>query len=163
MKRLLLSALLLAFAVPSMAAEIYLGSTKLSHGRDVDTLVIRSCANAPNDGNEWDRDGRGDREWDRDGRREGRRRNDGRLEAFRFEVTRARAQVDRVDVVFGNGRHQSFYPRDRSFLRDESSNWFQLPGRNERCIRSITVYGQTETRGVRSLLKKARVHFYGME
>lgn len=158
MKRLLLPALLLAFAVPSFAREVFLGSTKLSHGRDADTLVIRSCANAREDERrDWDRD------WDRDRRGEGPRRNDGRLEAFRFEVTKARAQVDRVDVVFGNGRHQSFYPRDRSFVRNESSNWFQLPGRNERCIRSITVYGQTETRGIRSLFKKARVNFYGWE
>lgn len=159
MKRLAVTALLLAFAVPSFAGEMYLGSTKLSHGGDVDTLLIRSCANARADEQQWDRD---EHEWDHDDGRNV-RRNDGRLEAFRFEVTRARAQVDRIDVMFGNGRHQSFYPRNRSFLRDESSNWFQLPGRNERCIRAITVYGQTEIRGIKSLLKKARIHFYGWE
>ena len=75
MKRLLVPALLLAFAVPSFAREVLLGTTKLSHGGDVDTLIVRSCAN------------------DNDpGRNPGRRpNNNGRLEAFRFVVTKARA------------------------------------------------------------------------
>lgn len=144
MMKMVLPALLIAFALPTFAEarEVNLGTVKLSHGNDVDTLTVRSCAT----GN--DRPGRGNR--------------DGRLQAFRFVVTRERADIDRVDAIYGNGRRESFYPRGRSFRKNDSSNWFDLGGR-DRCIRSLTVYGNTDTHSVGSLFKKARVTFYGLE
>ncbi len=145
MKKILLAALVLTFALPAFARDIYLGTTKLSYGRtDVDTLVIQSCLNERRD----DRDRRDRRRDDR---------NDGRIRAFRFVVTNARADVNRIDVEYGNGMRDSFYV-GREFGKQQSSPYYDLRG-GARCVRTITVYGKTD----KDIFKKSRLTFYGLE
>ncbi len=144
--------MILAFAGPAMPREVLLGSNKLSFGfEDRDVLTITSCRD-----DRFDRD-RDDRRDDRGRRRDDRRRDDGRIRAFRFVVSKARADVNRIDVEYGNGRRDAFYI-NQEFRKGESSRYYDLRG-GARCIRTITVYGKTD----RNIFKKARLTFYGLE
>ncbi|HEX4924610.1 MAG TPA: DUF2541 family protein [Bdellovibrionales bacterium] len=66
-----------------------------------------------------------------------------RLSHLRFQVLNAEADIERLHVQFGNGQFQTINIR-RSFRPGQSSGWINLRGGNDRCIRSITVDGDTD-------------------
>lgn len=76
------------------------------------------------------------------------------LTKFKIKVKQDEARIDYLAVQFGNGQTQQINVR-QNFAPGSESNWKDLDGQ-QRCIRSITVFGQSAQGGGRS-----KVEFWG--
>ena len=68
----------------------------------------------------------------------------GRIDAIRFQVLNAGADIDSIMVQFGNGQWQNFNFGHRNFRPGQSSQWLNLRGQNDRCVRRVIVTGDTD-------------------
>lgn len=66
-----------------------------------------------------------------------------RLSHIRFQVLNAEADIERIYVQFANGRYQTINV-NRSFRPGAASGWISLRGSYDRCVRSITIDGDTD-------------------
>lgn len=67
----------------------------------------------------------------------------GRVDSIRFQVLGAAADINSLQVQFGNGQWETINPQRRHFRPGQTSQWFNLRG-NDRCVRRIIVDGDTD-------------------
>lgn len=120
---------LVSFSGGAWAEQVGLGSTTLTNRPDVDVIGVHSCATGK-----------------------------GRFLRFRLQVNRNNAEINDIDIQYGNGSWDTYIPVRRFFRRGTTSRWIDLIG-GRRCIKRIVVKGDTEGPRRRPL---ALVSFVGL-
>lgn len=121
---------LLLLARTAFAAPIHLGTVQLTGAPGKDVLALPACPSAANQP----------------------------VSRLKLRITEHPAQIDHLEVVFGDGQKQ-LLPVRKHFAIGAESRWIDLIG-PARCVTSIHVVGDADTAEV-TPLQKTRVAFWG--
>jgi Protein of unknown function (DUF2541) len=80
--------------------------------------------------------------------------------ALRFRVDQANVYVRHIQITYQNGERENVSV-NRSFAKGTSSDWYNLQGKNDRCVKRIRVSGESLSSGKTWQTRNSIVTFVG--